>query len=206
MDGTGRQAVEAVAAEREGGGAADADVIDRSLRDPDAFTELFHRHSGEIGRYVIRRIGPGPAEDVVAETFLVAFRRRAAYQGTRADARPWLYGIATNVMRRHRRDEVRALRALARTGADPVMAESFADRVEERVAAAEISRALASALAGLDAGQRDVLLLVAWGELTVDQVAGVLDIPPGTARSRLNRARTKIRTAMGALERETDHG
>jgi RNA polymerase sigma-70 factor (ECF subfamily) len=155
---------------------------------------------------VTRRIGRGLAEDVVAETFLVAFRRRASYDAGHTDARPWLYGIATNLIRRHRRDEVRALRALARTGIDPVMAESFADRVEERVAAAEISAALASALARLDTGQRDVLLLIAWAELTVDRVAEVLGIPPGTARSRLNRARTKIRTALTALEKETDHG
>jgi RNA polymerase sigma factor (sigma-70 family) len=194
----------------EGEATDDAAVIRRSLGDPDAFAEMFCRHSGEIGRYVTRRVGPGIAEDVVAETFLVAFRRRGTYDGSRKDARPWLYGIATNVIRRHRRDEVRALRAFARTGVDPVIAESFADRVDGRVAAAEISGALAPTLAGLDAGQRDVLLLVAWAELTLDQVAAVLGIPAGTARSRLNRARTKIRTALTSLERDrgkrTDHG
>jgi RNA polymerase sigma-70 factor (ECF subfamily) len=185
----------------------DSHVIDRSLRDPDAFAELFHRHSGEIGRYVTRRVGPGIAEDIVAETFLIAFRRRDSYDGSQQDARPWLYGIATNVMRRHRRDEVRALRALERTGIDPVMTESFADRVDGRVSAAETSRLLAPALARLNAGQRDVLLLTAWAGLTLDQIAEVLGIPHGTARSRLNRARTKIRAALvGAQERKDDHG
>jgi RNA polymerase sigma-70 factor (ECF subfamily) len=185
----------------------DSQVVDRSLRDPDAFAELFHRHSGEIGRYVTRRVGPGIAEDIVAETFLVAFRRRDSYDGDRKDARPWLYGIATNVMRRHRRDEVRALRALERTGSDPVMTESFADRADGRVAAAETSRLLAPALARLNSGQRDVLLLTAWAGLTLDQIAEVLGIPHGTARSRLNRARTKIRAALAhAQERKDDHG
>ncbi|MCW2864728.1 MAG: polymerase, sigma-24 subunit, subfamily [Actinoallomurus sp.] len=185
----------------------DSHVIDRSLRDPDAFAELFHRHSGEIGRYVTRRVGPGIAEDIVAETFLIAFRRRDSYDGSQQGARPWLYGIATNVMRRHRRDEVRALRALERTGIDPVMTESFADRVDGRVSAAETSRLLAPALARLNAGQRDVLLLTAWAGLTLDQIAEVLGIPHGTARSRLNRARTKIRAALvGAQERKDDHG
>jgi RNA polymerase sigma-70 factor (ECF subfamily) len=184
----------------------DSEVIAWSLRDPNAFAELFHRHSGEIGRYVTRRIGPGAAEDIVAETFLVAFRRRLSYDGSRRDSRPWLYGIATNVIRRHRRDEVRALRALARTGDDPVLAESFADQVAGQVAASEISRALAPALARLDAGQRDVLLLVAWADLTLDQVAEVLGIPRGTARSRLNRARTKIRAALTSLDKENDRG
>jgi RNA polymerase sigma factor (sigma-70 family) len=192
---------------RERTAVDDSQVIDWSLTDPDAFAELFHRHSGEIGRYVTRRIGPGIAEDIVAETFLVAFRRRDSYDGSRTDARPWLYGIATNVMRRHRRDEVRALRALERTGSDPVMTESFADRVDGQVSAAETSRLLAPALARLNAGQRDVLLLTAWAGLTLDQIAEVLGIPHGTARSRLNRARTKIRAALaGAQERKDDHG
>jgi RNA polymerase sigma-70 factor, ECF subfamily len=174
----------------------DAHVIDWSIEDPDTFAELFHRHSGEIGRYVTRRVGPGIAEDLVAETFLVAFRRRGSYDGSRTDARPWLYGIATNVMRRHRRDEVRALRALERTGVDPVLADSFTDRVDGQVAAEEMSRRLAPALARLNAGQRDVLLLTAWAGLTVDQIAEVLGIPNGTARSRLDRARTKIRAVL----------
>jgi RNA polymerase sigma-70 factor (ECF subfamily) len=86
------------------------------------------------------------------------------------------------------------------------LAESFADQVAGQVAASEISRALAPALARLDAGQRDVLLLVAWADLTLDQVAEVLGIPRGTARSRLNRARTKIRAALTSLDKENDHG
>jgi RNA polymerase sigma factor (sigma-70 family) len=187
-------------------GVDDSEVIGSSLRDPNAFAELFHRHSGEIGRYVTRRVGPVTAEDIVAETFLVAFRRRVSYDGSHKDSRPWLYGIATNVIRRHRRDEVRALRALARTGGDPVLAEPVADQVAGQVAASEISRALAPALARLDAAQRDVLLLVAWADLTLDQVADVLGIPRGTARSRLNRARTKIRAALASLDKENDHG
>jgi RNA polymerase sigma-70 factor (ECF subfamily) len=181
----------------------DSHVIDGSLRDPNAFAELFHRHAGEIGRYATRRVGPGVAEDIVAETFLVAFRRRDSYDLARTDARPWLYGIATNILRRHQRDEIRALRALERTGVDPVVSEGFADRVDRQVTASTTSRAMAPVLAGLDAGQRDVLLLTAWADLTLDQVAEVLDIPHGTARSRLSRARAKIRTA---LEKENDHG
>lgn len=182
----------------------DSQIIDWSLKDPDAFAELFHRHFGEIERYVARRVGPEAAEDIVAETFLVAFRRRDSYDCSRTDARPWLYGIATNMIRRHRRDEVRALRALERTGVDPVMPESFTDRVDGQMS---VSRLLAPALARLNAGQRDVLLLTAWAGLTLDQIADVLDIPHGTARSRLNRARKKIRVALEvSQERKDDHG
>ncbi|WP_026412859.1 RNA polymerase sigma factor [Actinomadura oligospora] len=182
----------------------DSDVIDRSLRDPSAFAEVFERHAGEIGRYVTRRVGPGVAEDIVGETFLVAFRRRTAYDRSRRNAAPWLYGIATNLIRRHRRDEMRALKALQRTGVDPVLADSFADQVDGRVAASETSRVLAPVLAGLDAGQRDVLLLTAWADLTLNEVAEVLGIPAGTARSRLSRARTKIRSALE--KKEYRHG
>ncbi len=180
----------------------DARIIDWSHRDPGAFAEIFHRHAGEIGRYITRRVGPGIAEDLVAETFLVAFRRRGSFDGRRPDARPWLYGIATNVVRRHRREEIRALKLLAKTGVDPVMAECFTDQVDGQVAAAAAARVMAPALARLNAGQRDVLLLTAWADLTLDEVAETLGIPPGTARSRLNRARAKIRATL----KENDHG
>jgi RNA polymerase sigma-70 factor (ECF subfamily) len=178
----------------------DAEIVRWSFDDPNAFAELFHRHAGEIGRYVTRRLGAGVAEDIVADTFLTAFRRRDSFDRARGDARSWLYGIAHHLMQRHHRDEVRALRAFARTGVDPVIAESFDDRVATRLSAASTSRALAPALAELDAGQRDVLLLTAWADLTLDQVAQVLGIPQGTARSRLNRARTKIRAALDVID------
>ncbi|RFU37762.1 RNA polymerase subunit sigma-70, partial [Actinomadura logoneensis] len=121
---------------------ADAAVILESLREPERFALLFHRHAQAIGRYVTRRLGPGPAEDIVAETFLVAFRERRRFDTAGPDARPWLYGIATNLVRRHRRDEVRLLRALARTGADPVT-ESFADAADARLSAGAAGRGLA---------------------------------------------------------------
>jgi RNA polymerase sigma-70 factor (ECF subfamily) len=85
------------------------------------------------------------------------------------------------------------------------MAETFTDQVEGRMSAAETTRALAPALAKLDASQRDVLLLTAWTDLTLDQVAEALGIPQGTARSRLNRARTKIRKTL-AVMKEDAHG
>ncbi|MFD0689452.1 RNA polymerase sigma factor [Actinomadura fibrosa] len=177
----------------------DASLIARSLREPEAFAALFRRHAPLIMRYVVRRLGPGPSDDIVAETFLVAFRRRAAYDTARPDARPWLYGIATNLVRRHRRDEVRQLRALARTGADPVT-ESFAEAADSRLSAHAARRPLAAALAGLPAAQRDVLLLVSWEGLTYDEVGRALSIAPGTVRSRMNRARGRLRGALGGID------
>lgn len=104
----------------------DAAVIQLSRREPEQFTRLFRRHAPHIQRYVARRLGPDAADDIVAETFLLAFRQRDRYDQSRPDARPWLYGIATNLIGRQRRAEVRLYRALARTGADPV-AEPFTD-------------------------------------------------------------------------------
>jgi RNA polymerase sigma-70 factor (ECF subfamily) len=174
----------------------DGAIIARSVRDPEQFATVFRRHAPDIHRYAVRRLGPDAAEDVVAETFLTAFRLRSRYQRDRPDARPWLYGIATNLVSRHRRAEVRQYRALARTGVDPVT-EPFTDRADARLTASGEGRRLAAALAKLPAVHRDALLLVAWGDLSYEQAAAALGVPVGTVRSRLSRARTKLRQALG---------
>jgi RNA polymerase sigma factor (sigma-70 family) len=174
----------------------DAAVIQLSRHQPEHFTVLFRRHASYIERYVVRRIGPDAADDIVAETFLLAFRQRDSYDQTRADARPWLYGIATNLIGRHRRAEIRLYRALARTGADPVM-ESFTDRIDDQVSASTASRRLAAALARLSKELRDTLLLVAWGGLSYDETATALGVPIGTVRSRVSRARSTLRRSLG---------
>jgi RNA polymerase sigma factor (sigma-70 family) len=173
----------------------DASVIARSLRDPEAFSVLFSRHGSRIQRYVTRRIGPDAAEDVVAETFLLAFRQRDRYDLAHASALPWLYGIATNLTGRYRRDEIRSYNAVARAGADPVT-EPFTDRVDAAVTASAAHRALAAALAALAPRYRDPLLLVAWGDLSYEETALALGVPVGTVRSRLHRARARLRQQL----------
>ena len=176
--------------------ADDAAVIQLSRHEPEYFTELFRRHAPYIQRYVVRRLGQDAADDIVAETFLLAFRQRDSYDQTRSDARPWLYGIATNLIGHHRRAEIRLYRALARTGADPVT-ESFTDRIDDRVSASTASRRLATALARLSAELRDTLLLVAWGDLSYEETATALGVPVGTVRSRISRARSALRRSLG---------
>jgi RNA polymerase sigma factor (sigma-70 family) len=176
--------------------ADDATVIQLSRHEPEQFTVLFRRHAPHIQRYVVRRLGPDVADDIVAETFLLAFRQRNRYDLARSDARPWLYGIATNLIGRHRRAEIRLYRALARTGADPVT-EPFTDRVDDRVSADHASRQLATALARLSADLRDTILLAAWSDLSYEEIAVALGVPTGTVRSRLSRARTKLRQTLG---------
>ena len=182
----------------------DAALIERSWHEPEAFAALYDRHAAPIYRFAGRRLGDQMADDVVAETFLAAFRRRKRYDLLRADARPWLYGIAANVIGKHRRAEVRMLRAFSRTGADPVAA-GHADLVDSRVCAAAVQRDLAAALAGLSAGDRDVLLLIAWADLSYEETAAALGIPVGTVRSRLNRARRKVREALGGQDPTTSN-
>ncbi|MEH0575041.1 MULTISPECIES: RNA polymerase sigma factor [Streptomyces] len=177
----------------------DARVIADSLDQPELFGELYQRHAAVIHRYAARRLGEEAAEDITADTFLSAFRTRRRYDLARPDARPWLYGISANLIGKQRRAEVRALRALARTGVDPVAA-SWTDRSDSRVTAHAVQGPLAGALAGLSRGDRDVLLLVAWADLGYQEVAEALSIPVGTVRSRLNRARRKVRHALGGVD------
>lgn len=174
----------------------DATVVLQSLKQPELFAELYTRHAADIHRYAARRLGDAAADDITADTFLAAFRTRSRYDLSRENARPWLYGIAANLIGKHRRSEVRALKALARTGHDPV-AESWSDRADARVTAKAAYGPVARALAGLSSGDRHALLLVAWADLSYQEVADALSIPVGTVRSRLNRARKKMRAALG---------
>jgi RNA polymerase sigma factor (sigma-70 family) len=174
---------------------SDTDLVARSLSDPEAFAALFDRYATVIHRYAARRLGTEAADDVMAETFTVAFQRRGDYDLDRADARPWLYGIATNLIRNHRRAEARRWRAMAReaTGAGH---EPEADSAAERMTAQAARGDLARVLAGLSARQRDVLLLYAWAELEYEEIAQALGLPIGTVRSRLHRARQAMKEGL----------
>jgi RNA polymerase sigma-70 factor, ECF subfamily len=161
--------------------------------DGDVFAGVFDRYYAEIHGYVARRLGSSRADDVAAETFLIAFDRRRRYDVAYADARPWLYGIASNLIGRQRRAELRQYRALARADRP---CSTDGDGVDRRLDAQAQRAALAAALVGLAARDREVLLLVAWAQLTCEEAAQALGIPAGTARSRLHRARKKTRAAL----------
>ncbi|WP_433087544.1 RNA polymerase sigma factor [Dactylosporangium sp. CA-052675] len=167
----------------------DADLIQ------DRFAEVFDRHYEHIYAYAARRLGPDLAEDVASETFLVAYDRRAGFDPARGEVRPWLYGIASNLIMRHSRAEARRFKALARS-AEPDTGPDEAELVPGRVDAGGVRHRLAAALNRLSLADRDVLLLVAWAGLTQQEAAAALGIPPGTARSRLHRARQEMRKAL----------
>jgi RNA polymerase sigma factor (sigma-70 family) len=177
--------------------AGDAEVIERSWQEPERFAALFDRHAPLIHRYAARRIGAEAADDLVAETFLAAFGKRRRYDTSYPDARPWLYGIATNLIGQHRRDELRQYR-IQRAALPDLDAPGHADQVAASVTAHGMRRQLAAALAGLPDGERDVLVLIAWEQLSYDETARALGVPLGTVRSRLNRARARLREALTA--------
>lgn len=182
----------------------DASVIARSVEDPEHFEVLYDRYVRAIHRYASRRVGSDYADDVAAETFLLAFRARARYDLAARNALPWLYGIATNVLHSHRRKEQAQYRLWERTGVDPLVVEDHADGVVRQVTAPDRARRVSGVLARLSHKERDVLLLVAWGELSHEEVAEALRIPMGTVRSRLHRARGRLREVLNQPELSED--
>lgn len=172
--------------------ASDADCLARSLTEPNAFRPIFDRHFDAVHRYLHRRAGRDLADEVAAETFAVAFERRDTCRSD--SALPWLYGIATNLLRHRWRAERRQLRAYARTGID-----RWADHEEETASRVDAAGArLAGALAAMRSRERDALLLYALAGLSYDEVAAALDVPVGTVRTWLHRAREVARRELAA--------
>jgi RNA polymerase sigma factor (sigma-70 family) len=174
----------------------DADLIERSVRgQPEAFVTVVERHELAVHGYLTRRAGRQAAGDLLAEVWARAFAGRPAYRACHADAGPWLYGIARNVLASYWQDSARSgMAALASAATCP--SDDPWDDVIDRIDSAAARRALISALHALPAAERDVLLLVAWEQLSPAEAATVLGIPQGTARSRLHRARATLRLAL----------
>lgn len=173
--------------------STDSEILLRSRATPGIFAELFERHSASVASFVRRRVGTDAVEDVLSETFLVAFRRRADFDTSWESARPWLLGIASRVMKKHRADEARQWRAVAASTAREDMShEGGIEAATGRLDAAAAVRELAPRIAGLSARDRETLFLYAWGGLTQEEVAVALGIPVGTVGSRLNRVRRKL--------------
>lgn len=158
-----------------------------------SFEEVFAEELPPLHRYLRRRIGADAAEDVAASTFAIALRRWESFDQARP-VRPWLYGIAANVMRHHWRDEKRKLRAYARTGVDPVVVDE--EEAIERADAVAMNRRLAAALAALRPRDREILLLHVWTDLSDREIADALSLPLGTVKSRLHRTRERLRNRL----------
>ncbi|MEV6281204.1 RNA polymerase sigma factor [Kribbella sp. NPDC051770] len=174
----------------------DARLLESTVRSPDRFTLIFDKYFPQVHAYVARRLGPDLADDLSSETFLIAFRQRERFDSRSGVVRAWLYGIATNLIRRHRRDEVRAWRATAKLPL-PLPSGGHEERVAAQVTAESAGRQLAAALVKVSSKDREVLMLVALGGLSYDEVAEALGIAYGTVCSRLSRARRVVREHLG---------
>jgi RNA polymerase sigma-70 factor (ECF subfamily) len=170
---------------------SDASAIRASRRRPEQFAVVFDRHFAAIHRYLARRAGREIADDLASLCFTVAFERRLTFDTSADDARPWLYGIATNLLRDHWRAERRSAATVIRLSRDRGAA-ALSDPATTDDRDPELARALRS----LDPAQRDVLLLYAWAELSYEEISAALDVPVGTVRSRLARARARVREEL----------
>lgn len=183
---------------------SDAEVIGASLANPRAFEAIFDRHFRHVGRYVRRRLSPPVADDLAAEVFMTAFAARRSYDLSQPNALPWLYGITANLIRRRARQEQQELRAIARSEPQAV---AVADEPLDELLRHIVEPRLARALLELKPDDREVLLLFAWANLGYDEIARALDLPVGTVKSRLNRARRVFRELLtGVPESEVVNG
>lgn len=177
---------------------SDGTLIERSVRGrADAFVEVVRRHEVAVHAFLARRAGQDAAADLLGEVWVRAFAGRGGYDPARASALPWLYGIARNVLREHWRAR--------HTWSWPAeRADDPWDAVIERLDSVAWAKTLIGALRTLPAGEREVLLLVAWEQLTPAEAAAALGIPQGTARARLHRARAALRLALARDNEEED--
>ena len=179
-------------------GPTDADLITASLSEPELFEDVFRRHYQPVRAYLQRRIGADVGEELAAQTFVVAFDHRDRFDASYPSARAWLFAIATNLLRHHARDEERHRRLLMQNATK--LAPRSLEHDDDRVAAALAFPALLRALSGLEPRDRDAFLLFALADLSYDEVAKALDIPIGTVRSRISRARRLVRERVPSLE------
>jgi RNA polymerase sigma-70 factor (ECF subfamily) len=170
----------------------DGATIELSWDTPESFGEIFDRHYTSIFAFSARRVGPAQAEDVVNETFCRAFDRRRRYDTkARPNARPWLMGIAINVMRHEFRRQLRESKALGRISVDDYHPDHDTSVVDGFETANQIERVQA-ALSKLPDHELEPLLLSVLELQTYEQIADVMQVPIGTVRSRIHRARKHL--------------
>lgn len=170
----------------------DEQAVASSVEDPDAFVLIFDRHFDRIAGYLSRRAPASRVEELTSEVFVRAFKGRRRYDPDKADVLPWLYGIATNVLRESAREERRFLALIDRVATSGLGSLS----VFSGERATTLAPQIASALGRLAADEREPLFLYALADLDYRQIAEALDIPVGTVKSRINRARGRLRQEL----------
>lgn len=169
----------------------------RTLAPAERFEQLYVDSETKLYRYLARRVGPTLAEDLTAEAFAIAWQRFADYDPSRAAFSTWVFGIALNLLRRHSRTELTQLAMYSHTGTDPV-SPSDESAIVDRLAAGAFWPKVAAELADMDPMDRDVLTLYAWAGMSYSAIAETLEIPVGTVRSRMSRARDRLVGRVGS--------
>lgn len=192
---------------------SDASAIERSLTRPAEFDVILDRYYDELYAFLAGATGPEAAEDLAQIVFLTAFDRRHRFRSERVSARPWIYGIARNVLRRWYRSNSRRQRALDRWGRSARPVTEFESEAAGRLSIESTRQQLRSALEQLSRRDREVLLLRGLAGLTYEEISEALGIPIGTVRSRLHRSRQQLRSLLGEAgasnpwkEVEDEHG
>lgn len=176
---------------------SDADIIRRSVRNPRAFHTIFERHYDAVLSFARRRTDWATGEEVAAQTFLVALERVDTFNLAYSSARPWLLGVANNLVRRAYRDQITKDAAAARM---PIESEPAPIDDPSRLDAVRHHDELIRALGTLNSNDRETFLLVVLGGLSYSDAALALDVPMGTVRSRVHRARMLLREQLAGLE------
>jgi RNA polymerase sigma factor (sigma-70 family) len=185
--------------------ASDAEIMRDSCAEPSVFAVIYDRHGAALLRFFSNRVGPDEAEALLSDAFHIAFERRTTFDGSRPSALPWLYGIGTNLLARRRRAEARRFRALARLRVEDTTNDAD-DDVIATLDAARLLPLVAEGLAALPRQDRETLLLYAWEGLSYEDIGRALSVPGGTVRSRISRARQRLREHVGMTGEEDDGG
>lgn len=171
----------------------DSELLHLARHSADALGVIYERHAPAVFRFLARRVGSQAAQDLLGAVFLVAVdARKRVLPHPSGSALPWLYGVAGNLVRAHLRRAPLALVADGQLSVDW-------DAVDSRLDALAARAGLRTALGVLTEAEREILLLVAWEELTPTEAAEVLGLTPVAARSRLHRARIRAQAALAAL-------
>jgi RNA polymerase sigma-70 factor (ECF subfamily) len=187
-------------------GPSDAAVIRQSLDAPDEFAEIFERHHQAIWSFAVARLGREDGSDVASQVFVIAFEQRDRFDFEYESAKPWLYGIAANLIRRRYRSRKRKSAAMERVEVRLEEATDPMEEVDERLdARADLVR-VRDALAALSAKDRDIVMMAVMDELSYEEIGAVLGIPIGTVRSRLSRARRRLGELVAASGQSVGEG
>jgi RNA polymerase sigma-70 factor (ECF subfamily) len=179
--------------------AAMSDAVVASVEHPHRFEVVFEQYHSVVHDYLARAAGRDRADEYAGDVFVAAFSARVRFDPELGSVRAWLIGIATNIHRTHARSDGRGRRAWGRIGGDREGEEEIGyEVVEERLDYGQRLAWVAEFLAELPDTDRDILVLYAWAELTYAEIAHALGIEVGTVRSRLSRARARLRELIAA--------